>query len=220
MKRRFYRYVILVTGIHVFAIMVLVVFSAIPNPFKEEDEVFMSVDMVFDTVQPAPEVPTEVKEVPDPQDSPSEKLAKPKKKARPDVEVSQSKIQRPDANQTANNNPNQEEIRNSLAGAIKNQLKTTSSDADQRYLNLIKSVLYEAWAEPSVEVVGASKALVKIKLDSRGRIIERVIVTGSGNTTMDASVMAALKRVQRIDGLSADFISRHAVVTIGFRVES
>lgn len=220
MKRRFYRYVILVSGIHVFAIMVLVVFSAITTPIKEENENFITVGMVFDATQPPPDILTDTREDSEPLEPPPDKIPKRKKKSRPEVEVSKTKITRRDAEQSAEKDLNRGEILDRLTHASQNESRKRTSVPDQRYLNLIKSILYQAWAEPSIEEVGTSKTVVKIELDSRGRIIEREIVTGSGNAAMDVSVMAALNKVHKINGLSVDFISRHAVVTIGFRVQS
>ena len=220
MKQRFYRYVILVSGIHVFAIMVLVVFSAITTPIKEENENFITVGMVFDATQPPLEILTDTGKDPEPLEPPPDKIPKRKKKSRPEVEVSKTKITRRDAEQSGEKGLNRGEIRDRLTDASQNESRKRTSAPDQRYLNLIKSILYQAWAEPSIEEVGTSKTVVKIELDSRGRIIEREIVTGSGNAAMDVSVMAALNKVHKINGLSVDFISRHAVVTIGFKVQS
>ena len=82
MKRPFYRYVIIVTGIHIFAIMVLVVFSAIPNPFRKKEEPYVTVEFIVDASQFEEETPAE--DVPDPasEELPVEEIVPPKPRKR------------------------------------------------------------------------------------------------------------------------------------------
>lgn len=224
MKRPFYRCVVLVTGVHVFAIMVLVVFSAIPSRFQQKEETFVAVEFMVDTSQLELETPAELiqKSAPPEPDEPVVEVPTPqeKKKERPKVEVNHNKIRRSDASKVNENRFTEDEILKLLnQGAIAGDRNTAAPDADQRFIAIIKGVMDQAWAQPGREAVGDSKTTVRIRFDSRGRIIERAIVSRSGNDMMDASVLEALNHVQKIDGLSPDFISRRNPVTIAFQVE-
>ena len=62
-------------------------------------------------------------------------------------------------------------------------------------------------------------AAARITFGANGAVVGRRLVSPSGNGALDTSVVAALERVSRIEGLTADFLRSHKGVVISFEVE-
>ena len=112
-----------------------------------------------------------------------------------------------------------EEIRKLLAMGAKPSDHTSIPDEEPRCLELIRQTLYTVWMEPSREEAGTAEALVSLTFAGNGVIVGRKLVRPSGNATFDASVEQAMRTIQQIPGLTPAFLSRHASVTISFKLE-
>lgn len=113
----------------------------------------------------------------------------------------------------------EEEIRRLLEkGARLSDVTRIPSD-DAIYREIIRRTFYDAWLQPSKEEAGDATAEVELRLADGGLVLSHRLVNGSGNSIFDASVLEAVGRVQRIGGLSLEFLARNPVVTISFRVE-
>lgn len=82
------------------------------------------------------------------------------------------------------------------------------------YYGTVQRILYQAWQQPP-GVAGLS-AQVSIRIARDGNITQRNMVRGSGNATMDASVMSALRSVSSLPRLPASFDGAFHDVTITF----
>jgi TonB family protein len=60
---------------------------------------------------------------------------------------------------------------------------------------------------------------LKIRIQKDGTVSARSIVKSSGNAVMDESVLAAARRVSRVDPLPADFGREYYEVNINFELE-
>ncbi|MFT5241214.1 MAG: TonB family protein, partial [Candidatus Promineifilaceae bacterium] len=76
-----------------------------------------------------------------------------------------------------------------------------------------------AWDQPSAEAAGDRRVMVRLSFDANGTILSSKIVKPSGNAELDASVLAAVRSVPRVHGLSQRFLSSYASVSIEFKVE-
>jgi TonB family protein len=113
----------------------------------------------------------------------------------------------------------QREISELLARGAKPGAETVIPDAEARFLETIRSTLYNAWLQPSAEEARDSVVEVEIRFGADGVVTGWRVVRKSGIPAMDASVARALQNVKRIQGLTPSFIGRHETVTIAFRVE-
>jgi len=90
-------------------------------------------------------------------------------------------------------------------------------EGDALYFEAIRRVLHAAWTQPAA-VPNTLSAEVEIHLAETGVILSRRLVRTSGNAVMDRSVLEAVQSVDRIDGLSPDFMRRRPKVTITFEL--
>ena len=220
MKRYFFRYMFLISFIHIFIIMILVVSSAIPNQLTNKKNEFVPVKFFVESTESKPNVSSDIKK---PLISPvllDNDLSLQKQKSRNRVEVSKHMIQRGDIQNAKNKRLTKEEIRERLDfRTIKSLDSSATSESNNRYMDLIHRVLYEAWDQPRGDFFQGANTVAKIGLNLDGNIISRIIVTGSGNAAMDASVLDALNRIHRIHGLSDQFVVAHKLITIKFEVK-
>ena len=87
------------------------------------------------------------------------------------------------------------------------------------YYAKVRAVMYEAWQQPSA--LAGQKGLITrvlIRVQRDGRITRRSLVQPSGNALMDASVMNAVKSVQRIQELPPGFGGAYKAITIDFEL--
>lgn len=94
-----------------------------------------------------------------------------------------------------------------------------SADADAPYFAALKDAFYDAWIQPSYADAGGAATTVAFQLVGDGLVTRMSLSKSSGNPVMDASVMQAVRSVNRVEGLSADFVRRHQEIEIVFRVE-
>lgn len=87
------------------------------------------------------------------------------------------------------------------------------------YLAIVRQTMHEAWTQPSELTAAAGhRPVVRIRVQRDGRITARALVTPSGNARMDASVMAAAERVDRLPPLPAAHAGAYRDIDIGFEI--
>ncbi len=83
---------------------------------------------------------------------------------------------------------------------------------------VIRNKFYDAWIQPSYEEVGAAVAVAELSFAQDGTIMGAVLSSRSGNSTLDTSVLDAVKYIRRIDGLYAAYLRENPKVKISFTV--
>jgi TonB family protein len=85
----------------------------------------------------------------------------------------------------------------------------------------IHDCFFSVWDQPT-SIAGTANFVtgLRIKIESDGRISDFTVVRSSGNVVMDESVMAAARRVLKVDPPPAGLLSGGAYqVTINFELE-
>lgn len=88
------------------------------------------------------------------------------------------------------------------------------------YLAQVRAIMYEAWQQPSTSAVKrglVTSVLVRIRQD--GQIIQKKMVSASGNSLMDISVMTAVESVKDLPALPFGFGGAYKDLTIDFELE-
>lgn len=169
-------------------------------------------DTASQPVPPPPQVQDDA--IPEPEPPP------PPQRQRPRIEVSRQRVTRPiDAEAPPAQPLTEEQIRQLLAEGATPSDRTSIPDADARELALIKTTLDAAWQKPSRAEAGDAETFLRLWLQPDGRIERTELSRASGNASLDASVEAVGRNVQRIHGLSPSFIRRRSPVTVAFTVQ-
>ena len=85
----------------------------------------------------------------------------------------------------------------------------------------IHDVLYEAWDQPGNATDKHLVTTVTLKIARDGSIADASVKIGSGNKLMDDSVLAAVRKVPRLDPPPAALVrGEYAVIAVNFQVES
>ena len=172
--------------------------------------------------EPPPPLPPEPDRIPDkkpPEKKPPEK--KPPEKKPPDKKPIQqgARVVRgpkvPPVRQTLSD----EEIKKWLGKRVQIGDKDVLPDSEQA-LNfaLVRDALYGAWDQPVRSAAGSRPAEAEFSLDSSGRLSAARIIQSSGSPVFDASVIEAIRRVGRIDGLSARFLRSFPRLSVEFKL--
>jgi len=87
------------------------------------------------------------------------------------------------------------------------------------YLNQVRTAMYEAWQQPS-SLIGKKGLVttVEIRVQRDGQITGKKVVTPSGNTQMDESVLRALEAVTRLPELPAGFGGLYKDIIVDFEL--
>jgi TonB family protein len=209
--------------------------EAVPEPEVSKPEVPEPPPEPTDVPEPEPEKKK-------PEKPPEIKKEEPKKEkpAKPKVEVSKKRVVRPLPKPTTTRKTTltPEEIAKAIRQGAKTGQRSSLSDADLRrllstdtkfgngrpidqefvYLEMVRQILYRSWDQPgSLGVVGLTTR-VELTLAPDGSILASRIVGGSGNATMDNSVMQAVRSVRRLTGVPADFLISHRRLTVAFEL--
>ncbi len=224
-----------VAGVHIGLVAVLFFHSGVKQLFEPKPEIISPIEFVVDATPlmsdvsevfpgiPEPEpVATPIPEpiaAPVPEPTPVAKPA-PKPKPRKPIEISRRKVSRSgDPKPPPQKTLSEAEIRKLLAEGAKAGDYTSIPDEDSRCLALIQQTLYTAWVQPSSEAVGDAVAVLRVSFDPDGRVRSCELEGQSGSAALDASVLQIANSIQRIHGLTSDFIRHHASVTVSFKVE-
>ena len=89
-----------------------------------------------------------------------------------------------------------------------------------RYLQHVHDVLYEAWEQPGSALDKRLSTAIRLRIARDGSIAEASVEIGSGNKLMDDSVLAAVRKVPRLEPPPAILVyGEYAVITVNFSVE-
>ncbi len=184
--------------------------------------------------KPAPPKPEQPKPPPKPDDVP---LPRPPKKPDPPQKPDTPKKPEPakppprkpiergkrvvrDGPQTpARQQLSEAEIKRRLAQGARIGEKDSLPPSEQaRFFAVIRNELYAAWDQPPLSQAGQRPAKVEFSLDGAGRISDIKIVISSGSPLFDASVLEAVRRVGRINGLSATFLRNFPRLDVDFKL--
>ena len=151
-----------------------------------------------------------------------EELVRPREEARPPalpqpertpIEVSRDLITRDTTTaEPLPRVPSSREVRRALAEGV----EPREQEDDDRYYQIVREALYSRWQMAAGTAPPGTKAHVRIRLGSGGRITQFQLTRASGYDAMDRSVQDAVASVDRIAGLSEDFISRNAGIVVVF----
>jgi hypothetical protein len=106
-----------------------------------------------------------------------------------------------------------------LAGARPGEINVLPPDDDTLEKMIVQKRFDDAWIQPSKADAGNAVAEAVIRLEADGSVSLRTITRRTGIPAMDDSITQALNAVERIDGLSAEFLARARAITIVFKVE-
>ncbi len=92
--------------------------------------------------------------------------------------------------------------------------------ANWRYFQHVHDVMYEAWEQPGSALDRNLVATVQLRVARDGTITGVSLQIPSGNKTMDESVLAAARKVQRLDPPPLDLVRGDtASITVDFQVK-
>jgi TonB family protein len=92
--------------------------------------------------------------------------------------------------------------------------------ANWRYFQHVHDVMYEAWEQPASALDRNLVATVQLRVARDGTITGVLLQVPSGNKTMDESVLAAARKVQRLDPPPLDLVrGDSASITVDFQVK-
>ncbi len=223
MGSKFFRYFRIVAAVHVGIVLVMLGIAAIKGLLKDESPdyipiTFMQAPAVADETPPS--VEPEAVDTPEPEPEPPPQRDPEPVEAqsnRTPVETSDRIVER-HVERRRTPRITEDRIREALSEGIP-QTRPVTADRERFYKEIIRRRFHEAWVQPSAE--GAEGLIVKarISLGPGGRVTAANLLNRSGNPAMDGSVSDALESVDRIDGLSEEFVKRNNNVTIAFEVQ-
>jgi TonB family protein len=224
-----------VAGVHIGVVALLCCQGGISHLFKPKPEIVTPIDFVVDVTPLMPDVSDVFPDIPEPDPIPApiadpapipepqpvpEPVKKPKPPRRKKIEVSRKKVRRSDEPRKPKKPTlSEKEIQKLLAEGAKAGDYTSIPDEDSRCLALIKQTLHAAWEQPSSEAAGNGVAVLCVSFETDGRVRSGTLERSSGNAELDDSVRNVANGIQRIHGLTPDFIRRHATVTVSFKVD-
>jgi TonB family protein len=89
-----------------------------------------------------------------------------------------------------------------------------------RYFQHVHDILYDAWEQPGRVTDKRLITMVALRIARDGSIADAQVRVGSGNKLMDDSVLAAVRRVARLDPPPIALVrGEHAIVTVDFQIE-
>lgn len=94
---------------------------------------------------------------------------------------------------------------------------TVPASEAQRCLSLIRRAYYDKWERPAW-MSSLKEMRLEISIGAGGTITGYRLVSSSGDTSADRSVISAAGRVKSVGGLSAEFIRDNPKVIVNFKV--
>jgi outer membrane biosynthesis protein TonB len=228
-----------VTVVHFAALLAMVLVSACQSLIRPRAEVHMPVEFVVEAPageageeqepeiepiaipKPKPKPDPAVKPKPEPVvkpvPAPKPKPAPPKPRVAK-IETSKRLVTRPGSSKQPPKLTDREIMEWLMKGAKLGD-RTSIPDEESRGFEAVRNALYRAWNQPSQAEAGHAVAEVSLRLAMDGSVISADLSQRSGNPTLDVSVQRAMASVRRIDGVTAEFVKRHPVIEIAFKVE-
>ena len=175
-----------------------------PEPLPAPDEI---------EPPPPPPEPDPIPEKKVEQKKPEQKKPEEKKPEQKKTETKKPEIKRGRRIKGPENHPAEqsklsaEELKRRLKeGARAGQRDSLEPNELQKNILRIQKALHDSWDKPP-RSDQQRPVVVSIRFDSFGNIVSSGIVKSSGNQVLDKSVETAVKRVRRIDGLTAKFLA-------------
>ena len=89
-----------------------------------------------------------------------------------------------------------------------------------QYFQHVHDVLYEAWDQPGTALDKRLITTVALRIARDGSVTDAAVKIGSGNKLMDESVLAAVRKVPRLDPPPSILVrGEYAVIAVNFQVE-
>ncbi|MEI6084327.1 MAG: TonB family protein [Verrucomicrobiota bacterium] len=89
-----------------------------------------------------------------------------------------------------------------------------------QYFRQVHDALYQAWEQPDSAVDKKLMTTVALRVARDGSIADASVRLGSGNKSMDESVLSAVRRVPRLDPPPDALVrGEYAVITVNFQAE-
>lgn len=171
---------------------------------------------------PKPEPPKPEPE-PEPIKEPVPKPVKPEVKKPKEIKVNTNRVVRkdlPKPAEPAKPRINENQVRDLLSSALPTSSSASSAAATGTpsalgsYYGRIYPILYAAWNRPPG--ISGLTTTVSIRIAKNGAIMQRNLVSGSGNPGMDESVMQALRAVSSLPPLPDSVREPYIDVRIAF----
>lgn len=233
MDSRFKRILMIITAVHVVLILVVAVHDVVAAWVRrsQEPEQVTIVDirsmplpspdsLVPDPVPepPTPDPPAPEPPAPEPPPAPVPEKPKPKK-----IEVSRTPVRRNQhtapPQERRRPQPSAEDIQQALKQGLPTSDPLRTSTLPASYFDRVHAALYRAWAQPGGDQVPiGTVAQAAITIERDGRISDHRLTRPSGNARMDASVLAAVRSVDRVPPLPAGYTGRSREITIDFQL--
>jgi TonB family protein len=87
------------------------------------------------------------------------------------------------------------------------------------YYAQVREAMYAVWRQPSGAGASGIRTQVRVKVLRGGGVVSRQLVSGSGSSVMDASVMNAVQSVSRLPPLPADVSGDSLEIVVEFVLE-
>lgn len=75
---------------------------------------------------------------------------------------------------------------------------TGNASLETVYLKIVEQVIRENWSYPNLATRDNPTALVEIRLDAEGRVLDYALITASGRPDYDSSVLKAVQRTREL----------------------
>lgn len=89
-----------------------------------------------------------------------------------------------------------------------------NASAEAAYIGRVQRILYAAWQRPGA--VAGRRTTVQIRIARDGSLIQRKLVTPSGDSVLDDSVMTTLANTTRFEPLPSDIARPFLDITVHF----
>ena len=236
MDARLKRNMVIITAVHVVLVLALAVHGALTEWLKrkEKPESVTIVDIrsmplpsrhdlvpdpIPDPPAPEPEPPAPEPAPPPPTPDPVVPKPTPKK-----IEISKKRVRKSSEPPPPRRrpSPSTEDVRRQLAQGMQTPGPVQTSDFPfPSYLGRVKAALYGAWAEPKGdEIPSGTTVRVEITVERDGRISAHRLLGSSGYARMDATVLDAVRSVDRLPPLPAGYAHASRDFTVVFELDA
>ncbi len=236
MNRRFVRSLQAVTAVHVGLLLLLLVLPSLHlSLFRSKPDVMQPAEFCVDVsnmrIERAEktEVPRFLGEEKPKKTEESVISRKKENKPKPTIKKpsgqqreggGQIKMPNPPLGRNRRNPMTPEEVQKWLEmGAKPSDHTSIPADEEVRCLEVIRSVFYDAWIQPSKDEAGDSVVEVTLRFGQDGAIAGASMTKKSGKPVLDDSVMLAVNSVKEVRGLTPGFLKKHETVPVEFYVK-
>lgn len=175
--------------------------------------------------EPKPEPKPELQPEPVPEPKPIAET--PPKTEKPKIKVNTNRIVRKAEVVPPKPAPKPTLTREQIARVLDQNVRFTSvggsaggdTSALAYYYAQVREAMYAVWRQPSGAGASGIRTQVRVKVLRGGGVVSRQLVSGSGSSVMDASVMSAVQSVSRLPPLPADVSGDSLEILVEFVLE-